>query len=427
MLLRILSGWLLISVAAVCDAPVRSIHGVVLDSSTRQPIAGAVAVMDGVAVSTSTSGEFQCKTKATAIDVRARGYGRVHLVLEAEMHVGLPPLRVRALYMSFWGVSSQPLRTHVYETAAKAQMNGVVVDVKGDMGLVAFHSAVPMVSQVKANRSITIPDVSGFVADLHRRGLYAIARIVTFKDNPLVLAHPELGIKTAAGALFADRERLRWSDPFKQAVWDYNIQIATEAAKAGFDEIQFDYVRFPDQKGLCFSKENNEKNRRQAISTFLAQARTALDRYNTFLSADCFGYVAWNKDDTGIGQTFEDVGKVVDYISPMLYPSGFRYGIPGLLKPLDDPYRIVHASLERAKERTGFSGLAYRPWLQAFADYAFDHRQFGKSQLRQQIKAAEDSGAEGWLLWNPRNQYQTQDLADLARELWCNKEQLKRP
>src|SRR4051812_12551291 len=112
------------------------------------------------------------------------------------------------------------------------------------------------------------------------------------------------------------------------------------------------------------------------------------------------------------------MGTVVDYISPMLYPSSFQFGIPGLRHPLNDPYRIVFASLQRAKERTGFSPLTFRPWPQAFPDYAFDRRRFGQFQLREQIKAAQDAGAEGWLLWDPKNRYPIDVLAELARELW---------
>jgi hypothetical protein len=102
----------------------------------------------------------------------------------------------------------------------------------------------------------------------------------------------------------------------------------------------------------------------------------------------------------------------------MLYPSGFKFGIPGVRNPMSDPYRIVYATLEKAKARTGFSGVVFRPWLQAFSDYAFDHRAFGKVQLREQIKAAEDAGSEGWMLWDPRNRYQTEALSELAKELW---------
>ena len=102
----------------------------------------------------------------------------------------------------------------------------------------------------------------------------------------------------------------------------------------------------------------------------------------------------------------------------MLYPSSFQFGIPGLRNPLSDPYRIIFASLQRAKERTGFSPLTFRPWLQAFPDYAFDRRSFGEAQLREQIRAAQDAGTQGWLLWDPRNRYSTEVLAKLARELW---------
>jgi hypothetical protein len=418
LIMRVALFLLFLSFAVFCQTVPRTVHGVVVDAITHQPIANAWVSADSSVVKTSANGEFQFKTKASAIDLRAAGYGRLHVPAETELRIPLSPLKVRALYMSFWAVSSQTMRAQAFETLAKAHLNGVVIDVKGDMGLVAIRTSIPMVAKTGANRVITIPDAPALIADLHRRGLYAIARIVTFKDSPLALARPDLAVRAAGGGLFSDNERLHWTDPFRQEAWDYNVAIAVEAAKAGFDEVEFDYVRFPDRKGLRFSKETTETNRREAISGFLAQAQKALNRYNVFLSADNFGYVAWNQNDTGIGQVFADVGKVVDYISPMLYPSGFQFGIPGVRNPLNDPYRIVYASLEKAKERTGFSGIVFRPWLQAFTDYAFDHRAFGKPQLREQIKAAEDAGAEGWLLWEPRNRYPTQALSELANELW---------
>jgi len=403
---------------AFCQTAPRLIHGVAIDAATQKPIPDAWVNAGAEIVKTDIKGEFQLNTAATSIDLRARGYNRVTVPAEGEMHVPLSSLRIRGLYMSFWAVSSQTMRAGIFETAAKAHLNAVVIDVKGDLGRVAFRTTIPLVVKAGANKIITIPDAPGLIAGVHKRGLYAIARIVTFKDNPLASAQPDFAVKMADGSLFADNEHLHWTDPFNQTVWDYNIQIAVTAAKAGFDEVEFDYVRFPDHPGLQFAKESNQANRREAISGFLAAAQKALNPYNVFLSADIFGYVAWNPTDTGIGQDLNDVDKVVDYISLMLYPSGFRYGIPGLRNPLDDPYRIVHASLEKAKQRTALSGIVFRPWLQAFADYAFDHRQFGKPQLRQQIKAAEDAGTDGWLLWNPRNTYPTQTLTELASELW---------
>ena len=416
--MRFLFLFALLSWPAFCQAVTPGVHGLVVDATTHKPIANAWVTADGIVSKTNVNGEFRLKPKTNFVDLRAVGYGRLHAPAQPEMRSALSPLKVRALYMSFWAVSSQTMRGQIYETLAKAHLNGVVVDVKGDMGLVAFRTSIPMVAKTGANRVITIADAPALVADLHKRGLYAIARIVTFKDSPLALARPDLAVRAADGSLFSDNEKLHWTDPFSRVAWDYNIRIAVEAAKAGFDEIQFDYVRFPDRPGLRFSKETNVGNRVEAITGFLAAAQKALNPYNVFLSADNFGYVAWNEGDTGIGQVYSEVGKVVDYISPMLYPSGFKFGIPGVRNPMSDPYRIVYATLEKAKARTGFSGVVFRPWLQAFSDYAFDHRAFGKLQLREQIKAAEDAGSEGWMLWDPRNRYQTEALSELAKELW---------
>ena len=392
--------------------------GTVVDSRTHTGIANAWVTMGEHVQRTDSNGRFQIeRLEPGYIAARALGYSRTRVPLRANMQIVLEPLRVRGLYLSFWGVGSKLLRTEVLDTIARAQLNAVVIDVKGDRGLISIKNGSTIAAEIGANKAVTIPDSAALINDLHQRGLYCIARIVVFKDDPLARTHPDLAVKTAQNRLFIDREGLAWTDPFKESVWDYNIGIALEAAKAGFDEIQFDYVRFPDQKGLQFSKPNNEANRRQAITEFLLTARRRLAEHNVFLAADNFGYVCWNLDDTGIGQCFSDVGAVADYICPMLYPSSFQFGIPGLRNPLSDPYRIVFASLQRAKQRTDFSSLVFRPWLQAFSDYAFDHRKFGKEQLEQQIKAAEDAGSDGWLLWDPRNRYDSSALVQLSSEM----------
>jgi hypothetical protein len=193
-------------------------------------------------------------------------------------------------------------------------------------------------------------------------------------------------------------------------VWDYNIAVAVEAAAAGFDEIQFDYVRLPDTAGLTFAQPATLENRRAAIAGFLREARRALTPWNVFLAADVFGYVCWNTGDTHIGQQLEDIVSLVDYVSPMLYPSSFQYGIPGFRNPVEHPFEIVARSLDRALERTSVAPVRYRPWLQAFGDYAFDGRPFTNGEIRSQIDAAERFGSGGWMLWNPRNRYSGADL-----------------
>jgi hypothetical protein len=219
------------------------------------------------------------------------------------------------------------------------------------------------------------------------------------------------------GHTFKDREGLIWCDPFVAAVRSYNIALAVDAAKAGFDEIEFDYVRFPDAKGVVFSEPTNDSSRPKAIDTFLTQARDKLIPYNVFLSADVFGYICWNKGDTGIGQKIEDVVGPLDYVSPMLYPSGFTYGIPNYRNPVDHPYDIVRLTLDRAQQRTKVDPIRFRPWIQGFADYAFDKRQFGSVQIQGQIRAAESFGSDGWLLWNPRNVYSAESLKPAAKQL----------
>ena len=169
-------------------------------------------------------------------------------------------------------------------------------------------------------------------------------------------------------------------------------------------------MRFPDAPGLIFSEPNTRVNRTAAITGFLQAARARLAPYNVFVAADIFGYVCWNLDDTAIGQQLETLGAPLDYISPMLYPSGFTWGLPGCTRPTADPGQIVRRSLAEAQRRTGLPGVRFRPWLQAFRDYAFDHRDFDADEIRAQIDAADAEHTDGWMLWNPRNRYDPAQL-----------------
>ncbi len=276
--------------------------------------------------------------------------------------------------------------------------------------MIPYKSSVLIASQIGAQKIITVKDIKGLLKTFRDKGIYTIARIVTFKDNLLAEARPDLAIKTRGGQIWRDKERLAWVDPSKKEVWDYNLNIAIEAAQNGFDEIQFDYVRFPDTKGLSFSVENTEKYRVNAISGFLTEAKKKLTPYNVFLSADLFGYVTWNLNDTFIGQKLENLVPILDYFSPMLYPSGFKFGIPGYRVPVSHSYEIIYLTLKRGQERTRLQPVRFRPWLQAFKDYAFDRRQFTGKEIKEQIDAAEKFGSHGWMLWNPRNIYTADGL-----------------
>lgn len=274
----------------------------------------------------------------------------------------------------------------------------------------SYRSAVPLATEIGAQTVITITDLRALLAGLKQKGIYTIARIVVFKDNPLAGHRRDLAVKAGAGRVWRDREGQAWTDPFRREVWDYNIALALEAASHGFDEIQFDYVRFPDAEGPAYAQASTATSRVRAIDGFLAEARRRLVPYNVFLAADVFGYVCWNLDDTGVGQTLDTLGAHLDYVSPMLYPSSFQFGIPGYRNPVSHPYEIVSLTLGRARNRTGLPPVHFRPWLQAFRDYAFDRRPFAAAEIRAQIDAAERFGSNGWMLWNPRNVYSREGL-----------------
>jgi hypothetical protein len=384
--------------------------GKVIDARTQEPIAGALVTLGDRVVRTDQNGAFHLEGTGTSLQLRAPGYARRSLTL-AELgnpvsEIALTPFKVKALYLTVYGIASKKLREAALEAIKVNHLNALVIDVKGDRGFIPFKVNIPLAEEVGAQKTILIKDMPALMARLKEQGLYLIARIVVFKDDPLAAAKPQWAVKRG-GAVFRDREKLRWVDPFRREVWDYNIAIAKVAAELGFDEIQFDYVRFPDKRGTGFSKPANEDSRTDAITGFLEAAHQALAPYNVMVAADIFGYVCWNTNDTDIGQKIDRAVQAVDIVSPMLYPSGFQFGIPNYRNPVQHPYEIVSLSLKHAQARTGVPPRRFRPWLQAFRDYAFHGGDFKEERMRLQIKAADQFGSNGWMFWNPRNLYPT--------------------
>jgi hypothetical protein len=218
-------------------------------------------------------------------------------------------------------------------------------------------------------------------------------------------------LRSADGSLLEEKDGYSWVDPRLKSVWEYNAAIAIKTAKLGFDEIQFDYIRFPVTRTPPRSCVGDcSDTRRAAVRGFLAEARKQLAKYNVFIGADIFGYVSWDPGDTNIGQKLEDIATEVDYICPMLYPSSFRSGLPAAPMPLDNSDKIVEFSLRHAQLRTGAVSLRFRPWLQAFTDFNFDRRVFGRLEIGLQISAANDFGSDGWMLWQRHSVYTAADL-----------------
>jgi hypothetical protein len=258
------------------------------------------------------------------------------------------------------------------------------------------------------------------MALLKDKGVYTIARIVTFKDNPLAQSHPDLAVKTTTNTIWQDNENLAWSDPFLKPAWDYNIQVAIEAAKQGFDEIQFDYIRFPTASAAGtpqFSQDATKQTRVAAILGFLSAVSGQLKPLGVKIAADTFGYTCWRKDDTLIGQDIDRMGQYLDVLCPMLYPSTFGSGIPGYKFAVAHPYEIVYQSAIRAVNRLEPLGCAVRPWIQDFPDYRFDKRVYGREEIQAQIKGSFDSGSTGFMVWDPRVRYTDGGYAPLRKRI----------
>ena len=387
-------------------------EGTVVDDATGAAIARAIVTAGTKTVLTDAQGHYRAAAGVQPLQVRAVGYGRATI---AASDAGSPttrlmPLRPKALYLTVYGIGAPFLRDPALEVMEKSGLNALVIDLKGDRGLIPYPSKLPLAAKIGAQKLRTIPDLKELATSLKAKGIYLIGRIVVFKDDLLATAHPEWAIRTAGGGLWKDREGLAWLDPSRKEAWEFSLSVAEEAAAAGFDEIQFDYIRFPDTGGLAFANARDESTRVAAITGFLLEARKRLTPYNAFTAMDSFGYVCWNQNDTGIGQRLEDLATAVDIISPMLYPSGFQFGIPGYRNPIERPYEIVNLSLEECNRRTANTAVRFRPWLQAFTDYAFGGKVFGADEITKQVKASRDAGSDGWMLWNPRNVYSTNDI-----------------
>jgi hypothetical protein len=411
----------LLSVVIMCLAPLAqaasNVDGHITDATTGKPIADAVVTVGTTVVKGDAAGHFLIVAGDGNGDVqvmaRAPGY-RAASVSVANLgknnnNFSLTPFTPHALYLSVYGIASKPIRHAALDIIHRGGANALVVDIKSDRGLLTYPSQIPLAQTIGARRVTLTHSLTDLVSDGHAQGIYMIARIVTFKDATLGVARPDLAVHLASGELFHDREGLTWTDSYQPEVRAYNIAIAVEAAKAGFDEVQFDYVRFPDSNTkLSFHGPTDEAGRVKAITAFLAQAHAALVPYNVFQAADIFGYVGWNLNDTGIGQQLQDIVDTVDYVCPMLYPSGFKAGIPGHKNPMatdQDIYDTVRLTIDNSIRRTHANPKKFRPWLQAFRDYAFGGKVFGPVEVADQIRAADDAGSDGWILWNPHNRY----------------------
>ena len=319
----------------------------------------------------------------------------------------------KGLFIEGWSIGNPIILKHFIDLANRTEINTYVTDVKEDDGYVSYPSEVTEVNRLK--NWIPKYDPVLTLNELHKNNIRVIGRIVCFKDPVMSLKRPDLALMNKNGEIWKDKEGTTWLNPYNKECWKYLVKIAKEATKLGFDEIQFDYVRFTnngDVSTIDFGKTKLKKY--EAINGFLAYARQEMP--NTIISANVFGIICESEKDTeGIGQYLELIGKNLNYISPMVYP--FLYA-PGQVvnnvafpKPDLDPYGVVYNAVTKAKSRIDAVKnypVKLRPYLQDSTESTLEpgyFQTYGPKQVRQQIDAAYKAGAKGWLFWNSETEY----------------------
>lgn len=359
-----------------------------------------------------------------------------------------PPQEIKAVYMTSWSGSSEKKIDYLIKLIKDTELNAIVLDIKDFSGYVAYDIKFPDVDKYKA-KQIRILKINYLIKRFHDEGIYVIARITIFQDPILANARPDLAIQSkSGGGLWLDHKKLAWMDPAAKEVWDYNIAIAKDAVGRGFDELNFDYIRFAsdgfvgDMVFPIWQKtrtdadltQTNAETKREVIRNFFKYLREQLP--DVKISADLFGQATIDYSDLGIGQIIEDAYKYFDYVSPMIYPSHYAKMFLGYKNPADFPYEIVKYSMESALKRlmnyelgirnNGTSTVSInvhnslfiihnsklRPWLQDF-DLGAD---YDAEKVKKQIQAVYDSASStsetinGWMLWNPSNVYTREAL-----------------
>ncbi len=377
--------------------------GRVINALNGNPVAYAKVTSKINSIKTDKKGRFKIYSPDNYLSIRAKGFKRKTIYYNGG-DIAILPFRTKALYVSMDAVKNRKKLRSILNIAARTKINTLVVDVKIAKGYLTFKGNNGLAKALGAYRFASKVNPRKFVRFLKSHGVYLIARYPVFKDDLLARKRPNLAVKSH-GKVFRDRDKLRWVNPFNSFVQNYNINLVKEIASYGFDEIQFDYIRFPAHNQLSYNHRNNQNERVRAIQNFLRKAKYSLTPYNVFTSIDTFGAACWTNYDVGIGHNLKRLKKYVDYISPMLYPSGFTHGIPGLRHPLNNNYKVVSDSIKSSMRKHKISPKQFKPWLQAFNDYAFDRRKYGQKQLNDQIRACDRLGTSGWLVWNARCDY----------------------
>lgn len=338
---------------------------------------------------------------------------------DSGINIAYPEDGVKGIYLTGHSAGGARL-ADLTKLLNDTELNAMVIDVKDDFGDMTFDlkSDNPL---IKENTQNYVSDPAQMMKHMEEHQIYPIARVVVFKDTRLAEARPELSFTHEDGSVWKNGRGESFVNPFSQEVWEYNVEIAKQAAKMGFKEIQFDYVRFPEgfetrsdelkytyggyqEKGL-----DDIQQRVEAVTDFVKYAKKELEPYGVDVSVDIFGYSATVPEAPGIGQNFSKISENVDVISSMIYPShwGSYFGIA---KPDLEPYKLVSEYMKVENDVLGKLDTPpqSRPWLQDFtASYlgAGNYREYGPAEIEAQIKALKEAGVNEFLLWDAGNTY----------------------
>jgi hypothetical protein len=339
------------------------------------------------------------------------------------------PDPVRGLYVNRWAAIGERM-WQLIDVAEQTEVNALVIDVKDDRGLVLYHSQVPLAKEIGADttRPMSWRRLRAVLDTMRAHDIYPIARIVVAKDPLLAEAKPEWSIKRKRDSLpWLDKNHHPWLDPTHPEVWKYAGDLAAEAVRLGFSEVQFDYVRFPDEDRLIREAVfplMNGRVRAQVIHDQLSYLRTQIKPLGVPMTIDVFGLSATDTTDMGIGQKWELFVDQADVVLPMDYPSHFAPGTFGLANPNAHPYATLDHALRDAKRRSAGIPNAARivPWYQ---DFTLGPPRYGPTHVQAQMRAGHDNGIDSWMLWNPGSRYSV-DALGVEEALDDTTAQLKR-
>lgn len=318
------------------------------------------------------------------------------------------PKPLRGVYMSSWIAGNKEMREKLLKRLEGTNINTIVLDVKDTSGKIVVKLDAPALAKYESFDS-HVPDIVEFVNELHQKGYYVIGHIAVFQDNHLTKLRPDLAInRTDDGQIWKDDKGMAWLDPSSKEVWDYAVAVAKEAYVAGYDELNFDYIRFPSDGEISKMRfpyyDPTKKTKSQVIEEFFNYLHGQMQDIGAPTSADLFGMTTTNTDDLGIGQILEKATPYFDYICPMAYPSSYPANFRGIKKPALNPYTIVKISMDSGVKRMNAQGLPaekIRPWLQDFNLGAT----YTTKMVQSEIKAVNDSGLDSWMMWDPNNKY----------------------